>query len=148
MNTLLLDRSTWDLCLDASGNVAMASDPYSIVQDVASAIRLFTNELWYGGADGVPYFESILGQWSAGQIMKAQFVKAAETVPGVLSAAAFLTLQRDRQVAGQVQITARGLNAATGQVSTFTAGISWVNTGGYVLTWLNGGGSLINWVKG
>jgi len=29
-NTLLLDRSAWDLVLDSSGNIAMASPAYSL----------------------------------------------------------------------------------------------------------------------
>ena len=42
MNTLLLDTLRWDLCLDVHGNIAVASDPYSVAQDVASAIRTFS----------------------------------------------------------------------------------------------------------
>ena len=41
MNTLLLDLTNWDLLVDASGNIAVASDPYSVAQDVASAVRVF-----------------------------------------------------------------------------------------------------------
>ena len=47
--TLLLDRTTWDLCLDANGNIAMATGPYAIAQDVASAVRL-----WHDTTKGVP----------------------------------------------------------------------------------------------
>jgi hypothetical protein len=41
----LLDRSTSDLALDASGNIAVASAPYALAHDAASAIRLFAGEL-------------------------------------------------------------------------------------------------------
>jgi hypothetical protein len=37
----LPDRSTWDLVLGASGNIAEASAPYALAQDAASAIQLF-----------------------------------------------------------------------------------------------------------
>ena len=36
-NTLLLDRTVWDLLLDGSGNIAIATEPYATAQDVASA---------------------------------------------------------------------------------------------------------------
>jgi hypothetical protein len=48
VNTLLLDVSSWDLCLDAAGNIAMASNPYSIAQDAASAIRTFAGDFTIG----------------------------------------------------------------------------------------------------
>ncbi|AJJ19826.1 hypothetical protein [Yersinia intermedia] len=54
-NTLLLDRTAWDLVLDANGDIAMASLPYSIAQDVASAIKTFIGECWYDTSQGVPY---------------------------------------------------------------------------------------------
>lgn len=83
----------------------MAEEPYAIVQDVASACRLFTNELWYGGDQGVPYFEETLGRFYPTQLLKASLVKAALTVPGVTSAQAFLTSLDRRAVGGQIQIT-------------------------------------------
>ena len=46
MNTLYLDPQSWDLVLDAAGNIAMAKDPYAKAQDVASACRLFSGELY------------------------------------------------------------------------------------------------------
>lgn len=101
--TLLLDRTVWDLCLDAAGNIAVAAEPYAQAQDVASAIRLFRGELWYDVAVGIPYFGQILGRTPAPAFLKAQFVAAALTVPGVVSATAFLTFDRTRGVGGQVQ---------------------------------------------
>ena len=114
-DTLLLDRTTWDLCLDASGNIAVASGPYALAQDAASAIRLFATELWYDTAQGVPYFASILGQPPPIALMKAQFEAAALTVPGVVSAVAFISKIEGRTVTGQVQIT-----DATGTVAAAT----------------------------
>lgn len=103
--TLLLDRIAWDLALDASGNIALASEPYSILQDVASACRLFQGELWYGGTQGIFYFDQILGRYQPIQILKDQLVRAALTVPGVLAATVFLTAVVGRAISGQVQIT-------------------------------------------
>ncbi len=105
MNTLLLDTQIWDLCKDASGNIAMATAPYAIAQDVASAARLFAGELWYDSTQGVPYLADILGQPPPLQLMKAAFVAAAMTVPDVASATAFITGFANRVVTGQIQVT-------------------------------------------
>jgi hypothetical protein len=105
MRTLLLDRDNWDLCLDAAGNIAMASEPYSQVQDVASAARLFTRELWYGGDRGVPYFSDALGRFQPTQLLRARIVQAALSVPGVETAVVYFTKLDQRTVGGQIQIT-------------------------------------------
>lgn len=104
MNTLLLDQTLWDLVTDAAGNIAMASEPYSIAQDVASAVRLFAGELWYDAAQGVPYFSDILGQRPPPQFYKAQVEKAALTVPGVAQARCVITAFEGRNLTGQIQI--------------------------------------------
>lgn len=104
MNTLLLDRTVWDVCKDANGNIALASDPYSVLQDVSSAVRLFLGELWYNTAPGVPYFEAILGQPIAPQILKGRIEQAARTVPQVVSATVFLGRFQGRALSGQIQI--------------------------------------------
>lgn len=103
--TLLLDRTLWDLVLDVSGNIAVASNPYALAQDAASAIKLFLGELWYNTSAGVPYFTEILGQAPSFALMKAEFVKAALTVPGVVSARCFISGYSDRLITGQVQVT-------------------------------------------
>jgi hypothetical protein len=102
--TMLLDRTLWDLTLDSSGNIAIASEPYSIAQDVASAIRLVQGELWYDTTQGIPYFGQILGELPPIAFMKAQFVAAALTVPDVVSAVCFITGFSNRTITGQVQI--------------------------------------------
>lgn len=112
MDTLLLDRSTWDLCLDASGNIALASGPYALAQDAASAIRLFVGELWYDTGQGIDYFGTILGKAPPVALMKASFVAAALTVPGVVSARCFLDSVNGRTATGQVQITDADGNVA------------------------------------
>lgn len=105
MKTLLLDQTAWDLVLDAQGNIALAAEPYALAQDAASAVRTFQGEVYYDTAQGVPYFQSILGTFPPAQLMKAAFVKAAMSVPGVKSAVCFLQAVAGRQVIGQIQIT-------------------------------------------
>ena len=105
MNTLLLDATSWDLLVDANGNIAMASAPYALAQDAASAIRTFAGEVYYDTTLGIPYFSQILGQLPPISLMKSQFEAAALTVPGVTAAQAFITGFANRKIGGQVQIT-------------------------------------------
>lgn len=105
MNTLLLTTDVWDLCLDAGGNIAMASNPYAIAQDAASAIRLFAGEQFYNTDAGVPYFTDILGQAPPLPLMKAEFVAAALTVPETVDAVCYVAGLAGRQLTGQVQVT-------------------------------------------
>ncbi len=120
MNTLLLSTDLWDLCLDASGNIAVASDPYSVAQDVASACRVFRGEQWYNTSAGVPYFQQILGQSPPASFIKAQIAAAAATVPGCANPVVYLSgLGADRALAGQVQFTdSNGTVQAVGFGST------------------------------
>ena len=104
MKTLLLDVSTWDLAIDTAGNIAVASEPYALAQDAASAIKLFAGELYYDTSQGIPYFQQILGHWPPLSLMKAYWNEAALTVPGVVTAQTFITSWTDRVVRGQVQI--------------------------------------------
>jgi hypothetical protein len=105
-STLLLNRDTWDLCLDINGNIAVATEPYALAQDVASACKLFAGELYYDTTKGVPYFQQILGKRPPLSVFKAALVKAALTVPGIKSAVVFITgLGPDREIDGQIQAT-------------------------------------------
>lgn len=104
MRTLLLDQTTGDLCLDANGNLAVATAPYQIAQDVASAVKLFAGELWYDTAKGVPYFDLVLGKFPPPPLVKALLVKAATTVPGVTAADCTLASIKDRTLAGQILV--------------------------------------------
>jgi hypothetical protein len=108
MRTLLLDRTLWDVVLDASGNIAVAAEPYAIAQDVASAARLFRGELWYDTTKGVPYFQQILGRAPPLGVLKAELTKAAKTVPLVDTVKVFISSGDSREIVGQIQITDTG----------------------------------------
>lgn len=106
MNTLLLDQTTWDLVLDANGNLAVASGPYALAQDAASAVQAWLGEVWYDTTQGLPYATLILGQSPIPYaLIKAQCVAAAMTVPGVVAAQMFITGLSGRKLTGQLQIT-------------------------------------------
>ncbi|GJD63744.1 hypothetical protein [Methylobacterium frigidaeris] len=115
MRSLLLDTVAWDLALDTAGNIAVASNPYAMAQDAATAIRTYQGEVYYNTADGVPYRDQILGQQVPLSLVRAYLEAAALTVPGVVQAQAFFTRLEGRRLSGQVQITGRtgALSAAS-----------------------------------
>lgn len=113
-NTLLLDTVFWDLTVDSNGNIAMATEPYALAQDVASQCRLFQGELWYDTTQGVPYWQAILGQMPPLPYLKAQYQAAALLVPDVKTATVFIAnITETRIVSGQVQITGPGKTQVT-----------------------------------
>ncbi len=113
MKTLLLDRTAWDLVLDASGNIACATDPYQVAQDVASAIRTFQGECWYDTTLGIPYWQSVLGQLPPPSFIRSELVNAALTVPNVASATVTSLVLNNRQLAGEIDVTDTGGNTQT-----------------------------------
>lgn len=115
MNTLLLDRTAWDLVLDAAGNIAMASNPYAVAQDVASAIKLFRGELFYDTAKGIPYWTEVLGQLPPLSLVREWLRSAALTVPDVADAAPTITAFENRRLSGYVEVT-----LTNGMTSTIT----------------------------
>ena len=118
-STLLLDVVKWDLALDTAGDIAVATEPYSLGQDAASAIKTFLGECWWNTTIGVPYLTEILGHSPSIALLKYLFVQAALTVPDVASATCYITGISNRDVSGQIQVK----SASTGQtsVATFTA---------------------------
>lgn len=115
-STLLLDQSTWDLVIGSDGNIAVASEPYSLAQDAASAIKTFRGEVYWDTTIGVPYMTDILGRNPSIARLKSLFVAAALTVPGVASAQCFISAITGRELTGQIQVTSR----ETGEVSAVT----------------------------
>lgn len=105
MKTIFLNPDSWDLVVNRSSNIALCSDPYSQAQDAASAIKTFQGEVYYDTSLGIPYWQQILGKFPPASLMKAYFVRAALTVPGVIKARCFLGGIVKRVVTGQVQIT-------------------------------------------
>lgn len=102
-NTLLLDQTAWDLVVDAVGNIAMASPPYALAQDVASALRTFLGEVWYDTTEGVPYWTTILGKLPPVSLLIEILNQQALTVTGVASVQTFITSFDERSVTGYVQ---------------------------------------------
>ena len=106
MNTLLLDRSTWDLLLDHNGNIAVASETYAIAQDISSAVRVFQGECYYDTAQGLPYMSNILGRSQSVGVFQSQAEQEAQTVPGVAEARCLVkAMTQNRQLTGSILFT-------------------------------------------
>lgn len=116
-STLLLDPASWDLVTDVNDNIAVASEPYSLSQDAASAIKTWFGECWWNNQIGV-HWPQILGKNLPAALIKQELIDAALSVPGVVAAQVFLTSFTDRIVMGQVQVM--GLNGST-QVANFVS---------------------------
>lgn len=105
MRTIFLLPSTWDLALDTSGNIAVASDIYQQSQDVASACRTFARDVYYDQAQGILYFENVLGQYGFPlSLFKMYLEEAAKSIAGVVSANAQIRLV-GRSASGSILFT-------------------------------------------
>jgi hypothetical protein len=111
-STLYLDPQAWDLVPDASGNIALATPPYAVSQDVASVCRTFYGEPYYDSSAGVQYLgvdpptneqSAILGKSPPLNVLQGALAAAALTVPSVDSASCVISSFINRQAAGQVQ---------------------------------------------
>lgn len=106
MDTLFLNSESWDLMADDYGDIAMASSPYAIAQDVASACRLWKGEARYDTTRGIPYDTSLLGELPPKSLLASWFEGEAETVPEVEAVQVIISFDRpSRKLGGQIQIT-------------------------------------------
>ena len=103
MDSLLLDRDAWDLCVDASRNIAVATRSYAILQNVACACRLFSGELWFDTTRGIPYISQIFALDYPLDLLKEDLITAAVAVNGVESAVVYLDDISNRAISGQIQ---------------------------------------------
>lgn len=84
-HTLTLDAD-WDLQLDAAGNIMTSSGDYAVAQNVANAVRLFTDDAYYDANRGIPHFALTLGRKPAMSVFRAVVRQAALGVDGVKAA--------------------------------------------------------------
>lgn len=105
MDTIFLNPTTWDLDVDASGGIAIASGPYAVAQSVANQCMLWRGEAPYNTGDGIPYEQSALGQRPAQATLAAWYQQEALRVPEVAAATPVLNYDQARGVTGQIQVT-------------------------------------------
>lgn len=123
MKTWLLDVNTWDICLDANGNWAIAEAPYSLAQDVATAVRTFLSEVWFDDTLGIDWYGQFLGHTPQLTVLQEAIVNAAlgavpKTADVYVKSAVCVIQSFDpttREVVGQVQFV--DSNGNTGVVA-------------------------------
>lgn len=115
-----ISHTTWllswdgDVCLDASGNIAIAGAPYSIAQDVAAQLSTFLGECWYDTTQGVPYWQEIFGKRPPASLIVSLLEAQALLVPDVETATATIGgIDAERGVIGQMIITDTDGNETT-----------------------------------
>lgn len=102
--TLELDIDTWDLQMDAAGSIITTSGDYAIAQNVANAVRLFTNDAYYDPDRGIPHFAVTLGNNYNSAVAISRITSAASDVEGVEDVS--VTLEADgRELGGTVEVT-------------------------------------------
>lgn len=102
--TLALDSDAWDLVLDINGNWALGNAPYSIAQDVATAVKTMLGECWYDITLGLPYQSVILGESPPLSLVKQLIITEAVKVPNVVTATVIFVGLVGRVLSGQIQI--------------------------------------------
>jgi hypothetical protein len=101
--TLLLDTN-WDITLDTGGYIATTAGPYAIAQNVANAVRLFTDDAYFDADKGIPHFQIELGHKPPYSILRTRILKAARAVEGVADAT--VTFNREeRKLGGEILLT-------------------------------------------
>ena len=84
-HTLTLDAD-WDLSLTPDGRIAETSGDYAVAQNVANAVRLFTDDAYYDADRGIPHFALTLGRKPVMSVFRAVVRRAALGVDGVRAA--------------------------------------------------------------
>ena len=79
-------NNDWDICLDDFGNLQTCHEDAAICQDVACALRLFTNDSYYEPSKGIPYRDIVLGVTPFESLVRSELINTAKSVDGVLDA--------------------------------------------------------------
>ena len=93
---LLNDK--WDICLAASGDIAVTDGLYCDAQNIANAIRLFTNDAYFNKDKGIPHFAIDLGVRPSTAVVRSRFRQAAIGVENIADANVTITGITDNRV--------------------------------------------------
>ncbi|EKD9930514.1 hypothetical protein OS580_001461 [Escherichia coli] len=111
--TLQLDKDTWDLMLDESGDLAVAEASYSVAQDVASACLVFYGECWYDNTLGIPWKSDVLGKKPTTGYIAHKLEAEARKIPVVGQTRASVFFDRTaRRMRGTIRVTDTSGNTA------------------------------------
>ena len=113
-HTLYLTPDNWDITLDSSGRLQTSAAAYAIAQNVANAVRLFTQEAYFAMDEGIPHFEIELGYTRpALSVLRARIREAALNVEGVLDAVVNLDGVQNRKLTGEILLTVADENKSS-----------------------------------
>ena len=76
-------NDSWDITLDGAGNIATTAGRYCDAQNVANAVRLFTNDAYLRQRQGGPHFSLDLGVKPAESEVRQAFREAALNVENI-----------------------------------------------------------------
>ena len=86
--SLYLDPEKWDITLSAAGNIAETTGDYCDAQNVANAVRLFTNDAYLAADKGIPHFVIDLGKRPQQAVLRGRIHAAAVAVENIADAEA------------------------------------------------------------
>lgn len=105
-SSLQLDADSWDIGLDDTGALAVASEEHTILQDACAAAQTWLGEVHYDQSLGVSYEDAVLSGQTPSAFYAADVENAVQAVPGVAAATCHLLApQKDRQHTGILVIT-------------------------------------------
>lgn len=104
--TMMLN-DMWDIYISDNGGIATTADnlAYGIAQDVANAVRLFTQDAYFDQDRGIPHFTVDLGVTPSMSVVRARIRSAAMSVPGVTSVDVSGIAYSTRGIYGDIIIT-------------------------------------------
>ncbi len=111
--TLILNKN-WDIHINESGDIATSTGSYAIAQNVANAVRLFTNDAYFDRDKGIPHYDVELGYTEAESqsALQNRIQEAALAVDGVTAAEVSLSFE-GRTYGGEITITTEDGSNAT-----------------------------------
>lgn len=84
----LLLNDKWDICLNSAGSIAETTGDYCDAQNVANAVRLFTNDAYLAADKGIPHFDIDLGVMPMEAVLRGRIRGAAVAVENIADAEA------------------------------------------------------------
>lgn len=94
----------WDLYVDNLRNIATNTQAAAVAQDAASAIKVFSGEIYLDTTQGIPYLSELFVSNFGAPVVGALLEQAALSVPNVVTAQSSNVAVNNRSVTGTVNI--------------------------------------------
>ena len=106
--TLALNPKTWDLQVDAEGNLKIHTGGMALAQDCANEIRLWRDDAYFQKDNGIKWLEVQLARKLDESVLRSVLREACMKVPGVASVRDITIAGIDedtRMLHGEIRIT-------------------------------------------